>query len=71
MLLEKYQNLLELSVKQLVFLALVSPSSSASSISLWCVKNQILMLFVAKLGIFLIQQELSKSNCNQIPFKRQ
>ena len=59
MLLQKYENLLELSVKQLV---LVLQSSLASSISLWCVKNQMLMLFVAKL-------ELSKSKSNLIPFK--
>ena len=74
MLLEKYENLLELSVKQLV---LVLQSSLPSLISLWCVKNQMLMLFVAKLGIVLImdrhdliQQELSKSKSILISFKR-
>ena len=51
-LLEKYENFLELSIKQLVI-----QSSLASSISLgqtmcgvW--KTKILILFVAKLGIF-------------------
>ena len=51
MLLEKFENLLELSFKQLVV-----QSRLASSIllgSVWCVKNQMLMLFVAKLGIFV------------------
>ena len=69
-LLEKYENLLELSVKQLVI-----QSSLAISISLgqtmramW--KTIMLILFVAKLGIFRIQQELSNSKSDQIPFKR-
>ena len=69
-LLEKYENLLELSVKQLVI-----QSSFAISISLgqtmramW--KTIMLILFVAKLGIFRIQQELSNSKSDQIPFKR-
>ena len=69
MLLETYENLLELYVKQCSWL-LVSQSSIASSISLWCVKNQMFM-FVAKLGTFLIQQELSKAKSNLIPLKRQ
>ena len=30
----------------------------------------ILMLFVVNLGIFCIQQELSRSKSNSIPFKR-
>ena len=34
----------------------------------WCVKNQMFM-FVAKLGVFRIQQELSKPKSNLIPFK--
>ena len=67
MLLEKYENVL-VSVKQLV-----KKSGLASSISLgqtvWCVKKQMLMLFEAKLGIFRIQQELSKTKFNPIPFK--
>ena len=45
MLLEKFENLLELLVKQLVI-----QSRLASSISLG-VKNQMLTLFVAKVGI--------------------
>ena len=32
-------------------------------------KNQMLMLSVAKLGIFRIHQELSNSKSNRIPFK--
>ena len=35
----------------------------------WCVKNQMFM-FVAKLGVFRIQQELSTPKSNLIPFKR-
>ena len=61
MLLEKYENLLELSDKQSVI-----QSSSASSISLgqtvcgmW--KIIMLMMFVAKLAIFRIQLELTQS----------
>ena len=70
MLLENYENLLELPVKELVV-----QSSLASLISLgqtmcgvW--KAKMLMLFLAKLGIFRIQQVLSKSKSNLIPFKR-
>ena len=70
MLLETYENLLELYVKQLVFLVVSITINIASSISLWCVKNQMFM-FVAKLGTFLIQQELSKAKSNLIPLKRQ
>ena len=33
-------------------------------------KTKMLMLFIAKLGIFRIQQELSKEKSNLIPFKR-
>ena len=70
MLLENYENLLELPVKELVV-----QSSLASLISLgqtMCVvwKAKMLMLFLAKLGIFRIQQVLSKSKSNLIPFKR-
>ena len=60
MLLEKYENLLELSDKQSVI-----QSSSASSISLGqtvCGMWKIIMLmFIAKLGIFRIQLELTQS----------
>ena len=58
MLLEKPENLLEVSVSPLVI-----QSSLASSIfiiqTVQCVKNLILnvLSFVAKLGIFRIQQE--------------
>ena len=70
MLLENYENLLELPVKELVV-----QSSLASLISLgqtMCVvwKAKMLMLFLAKLGTFRIQQVLSKSKSNLIPFKR-
>ena len=72
MLLEKSENLLELYVKQLVI-----QSRLASSISLgqacekpnvWCVKNQMLMLFVAKLGIFVSNKSYPslKSSLNSI-----
>ena len=67
-MLEKYEHLLKPPVKQLVI-----QSSLASSIFLGqtvlCVKDQMLMLFVAKLGIFRIQQQLSKSKSNLAPFK--
>ena len=61
MLLEKYENLLELSVEQLVI-----QSSLASSIALgqsmcgvW--KTKMLMLFVANLSFFYIQQDVYPS----------
>ena len=61
MLLEKYENLLELSVEQLVI-----QSSLASSIALgqsmcgvW--KTKMLMLFVAKLSFFNIPQDVYPS----------
>ena len=61
MLLEKYENLLELSVEQLVI-----QSSLASLIALgqsmcgvW--KTKMLMLFVAKLSFFYIQQDIYPS----------
>ena len=61
MLLEKYENLLELSVEQLVI-----QSSLASSIALgksmcgvW--KTKMLMLFVAKMSFFYIQQDIYPS----------
>ena len=61
MLLEKYENLLELSVEQLVI-----QSSLASSIALgqsmcgvW--KTKMLMLFVVKLSFFYIQQDIYPS----------
>ena len=69
-MLEKYENLPELSFEQLV-----TQSSLASSISLGqtmygVLKTKMLMLFVAKTGIFSIKQELSKSKSNLIPFRR-
>ena len=56
-LLEKYENLLELSI-----------SLGQTMRAMW--KTIMLILFVAKLGIFRIQQELSNSKSDQIPFKR-
>ena len=44
--LEKYENLLELSVKQL------SKFNFPMSDYVWCVKKQMLMLFVAKFRYF-------------------
>ena len=53
MVLERYQNLLELPVKKLVI-----ELSLASSISVgqcvWCWKNKMLMLFVAKFRYFFV-----------------
>ena len=70
MLLEKFENSLELSVKQLLIINF-SKFDFPTSGYVWFVKNQMLVLFVTKLGIFCIQQELPKSKSNQIPFKRQ
>ena len=60
---------LNLSVKQLVI------QSSLASLIFLCqtvfsVKNQMLMLILTMLGIFRIQQELSKCKPNIILFKR-
>ena len=52
MLLETSENLLELSVKQLVIQTRLASSISLGQ-AVWCVKKQMLMLFVAKLGIFV------------------
>ena len=63
---EKYENLLELSVTNCNTIKFDFPLSDY----VWCVKIKMLMLFVAKLGIFSLQQELSRSKYNPIPFKR-
>ena len=56
MLLEMYENLLELFVKQLVIqLSLASSISLGQTTMCGVRKTKILMLFVAKLGIFRIQ----------------
>ena len=47
-----------------------SKFDSPKSDYVWCVKKRKLMLFVAKLGIFRIKQELPKSNSNLISFKK-
>ena len=59
MLLKKSENLVELSVKQSVIQSSLAIFDSPKSDYVWRVKNQMLMLFVAKLGVFCIQQELS------------
>ena len=69
MLLEKYENFLELSVEQLVIQSSLAISISVGQ-NVWWVKNQMLMLFVAMLGTFPIQQKLSKCKSNIISFKR-
>ena len=57
MSLDKYKGfLVQLSVKQLVILI---NTNFIWSENLWCVKNLLLMLLVANLGIFQILQELS------------
>ena len=64
MLLQKYEKLLEVSLKQSV----TQSSLRSSMCGMW--KTKILMLFVAKLGIFRIQQELFKSKSNLILVER-
>ena len=68
-LLEKYANLLELSIKQLVIQSRLASSISLGQTMCGVWKTKMLMLYIAKLGIFRIQQELSKSKSNLIPFK--
>ena len=62
--------LLELSVKQLVIQSSLAILISLGQImgAMW--EAVMLILFIAKLGIFRIEQELSNSKSNQIPFKR-
>ena len=55
MLLEMYENLLELFVKQLVIQLSLASSISLGQITCDVRKTKILMLFVAKLGIFRMQ----------------
>ena len=62
MLLERCENLLESSVKAVSNIIKFSKFDFPGSDYVWCLKNKMLiMLFVAKLSIFRIQQELSKS----------
>ena len=68
MLLVKYENLLQWSVKQLVIQSSLASLIFLGRTIVWCVKNK--MLLVVKLGIFRIQEELYKSKCNLIRFKR-
>ena len=51
-LLEKYENFLELSIKQLVIQSSLASSISLSQTMCGVWKTKILILFVAKLGIF-------------------
>ena len=67
--LEKYVNLLELSIKQLVIQSRLASSISLGQTMCGVWKTKMLMLYIAKSGIFRIQQELSKSKSNLIPFK--
>ena len=61
MLLEKCKNLLELSVKAISSIIKFSRFDILGSDYVCCLKNKMLMLYVAKLDIFRLQQELSKS----------
>ena len=70
MLLEKYERLLILSVKQLVIQSSLARSISQGQTMYGEWETKILILFVTKLGIFRNQQELSKSKSNLIPFNR-
>ena len=54
MLLEMYENLLELSVKQLAIQSILASSISLGPTMCGVWKTKMLMLFVAKLGIFRI-----------------
>ena len=69
MLLQKYENLLELSDKQLVIQSSLASSISLGQTMFGVKKNQILMLFFAKLVIFRIQQELSKLSVKKVVIK--
>ena len=70
MLLEKYESLLILSVKQLVIQSSLARSISQGQTMYGVWETKISILFVTKLGIFRNQQELSKSKSNLIPFNR-
>ena len=61
MLLEECQILLELSVKAVSNIIKFSKFDFPGPDYMCCLKNKMLMLLVAKLGIFHIKQELSKS----------
>ena len=61
MLLEKCENLLELSVKAVSNMIKFSKFDFPGSDYVCCLKNKMLILFVARLDIFRIQEELSKS----------
>ena len=62
--LEKYEDFLELSVKQYTI------KSNFPWSDVWCLKNQTLILLVEKSGIFCTKLELCKSKFNSVPFKR-
>ena len=70
MLLEKSENLLELSVKQLEIRSrLARWLSPGQDICLVCGKSNF-NIFCGKVWYFRIQQELFKSKSNLIPFKK-
>ena len=70
MLLEKSENLLELSVKQLEIRSrLARWLSPGQDICLLCGKSNF-NIFCGKVWYFRIQQELFKSKSNLIPFKK-
>lgn len=63
----KYEDFLKLSFKKL--------SNAIKSNFLWsdkerCMKNEMLMQLVAAMGVFRMQQELFRTQSNQVPFKR-
>ena len=64
----KYEDFLELSIKQFV---IQSSPIYLGQIIMRCVKNQKLMLLVAKLARYLcIKQELCRSKSSPVLFKR-
>ena len=70
MMFEKFEIVLEVSVKQLVIQSSLAILISLSQTKCCVWKTKLLMLFIAKLVLFHIQQELSKSKSSLILFKR-
>ena len=68
MLLEKSENLLKLSVKQLVIQSKL-PSSISVGQAVWCAKNQMLILFVTKFGILVPSKSYSSLTLIQFRLK--
>ena len=67
MLLEKSENLLELSVKQLVIQLRLASSISLGQ-AIFGVINKMLILFLAKLGVFVSNKSCLSLKSNLIPF---